>query len=368
VQDGNAASPPAPPLLGVRVLEFEGAGPVPFCGMLLGDLGADVVVVERPVAAEGPFTVAARLDVLKRGKRRIRLDLKTAPDRELAGELASNADVLLEGFRPGVMERLQLGPRESLARNARLVYGRVSGYGQAGPSAMRAGHDLNFLAESGALYYMGRADGVPLPPLNLLADFAGSGTLAATGVLAALLQARATGMGQVVDVSMLQACRLMMASVCSWRATGLWREERGANFIDGSCPWYAVYRAGDGAMLAIASLEPPFYATLVQVLDLPQFADAQWDKARWPELASWLARLFASRERQHWLELFAQRDACVSPVDPLPDASCEASEGWFTQDGVVQPRGMFPAMQAPPRSATLEDAAQVRQSWRQPAQ
>ncbi|MES3001004.1 MAG: CaiB/BaiF CoA-transferase family protein [Pseudomonadota bacterium] len=368
--EDSAANPGTPALQGVRVLEFEGAGPVPFCGMLLADLGADVVVVERAAAIEGPFVVPANLDVLKRGKRRIRLDLKFEQGRELAADLASRADVLLEGFRPGVMERLQLGPRELRASNARLVYGRVSGYGQTGPSAMRPGHDLNFLAESGALYYMGRADDVPLPPLNLIADFAGSGTLAATGVLAALLQARATGMGQVVDVSMLQACRLMMASICSWRATGLWREERGANFIDGSCPWYAVYRARDGAMLAIASLEPQFYATLVQVLDMAQFADAQWDKARWPQIASSLTRMFATRDRQHWLDLFAHRDACVSAVDPLPDAdaSREPPDGWHTLNGVVQPRGMFPALGIPPRSPTLEDAAAVLQSWRQPAQ
>lgn len=322
-------------LQGVRVLEFQAAGPVPFCGMLLADMGAEVLVVGRPTNEDQPYAVDPEKDVLHRGKRRIALDLKSEEGRATALDLAARADAVLEGLRPGVMERIGLGPQVLLGQKPDLVYARVSGYGRDGPDAQRPGHDLNFLAESGALYAMGDADRVPSPPLNLVADFGGAGGLAATGVLGALLHARSTGQGQVVDVSMLQACRVLMASICSWRASGLWKDERGTNFLDGSCPWYAVYRAQDGHMLAVASLEAPFYARLLDVLALPDFADAQWDRSRWPAMAACMRAVFASRPRSHWIGKFADAPACVSPVVPLPD---EPSDGWFSAAGVLQPR------------------------------
>ena len=356
----------APWLHGLRVLEFQAAGPVPFCGMLLADMGADVVVVGRAAVDDQPYTVDPARDVLHRGKRRIALDLKSDAGRAAALDLGSRADAVLEGFRPGVMERLGLGPDVLLAHRPALVYARVSGYGRGGPDAQRPGHDLNFLAESGALHAMGDADRVPTPPLNLIADFGGAGSLAATGVLGALLHARGTGRGQVVDVSMLQATRVLLASICSWRAAGLWNDERGRNFLDGSCPWYAVYRAQDGPMLAVASLEPPFYARLVEVLALQDFATSQWDRSRWAALRDRMRATFATRPRSHWLDRFTTQPACVSPVDPLPTRD---ADGWFTAAGVLQPQGAFGPVSIPQEElSSAEDPTAVLARWPHPAQ
>lgn len=312
------------PLAGTRVIEFQGIGPAPLCGMLLADLGADVVVIERP--REGPIDalVPPGLRLPGRGKRRVVLDLKEVSGRGRALELAEHAEVLLEGLRPGVMERLGLGPDVVLARRPSLVYARVTGWGQEGPRAHTAGHDITYLALSGALDLLGRAGGAPTPPINLLADYAGGTMFVLSGILAALCQSRSTGLGQVVDAAMIDGVAALLAPLRALRAAGHWQGPRGTNLLDTGAPFYDVFQTRDGKWVAVGALEDPFFAELLDGLGL----DRSWlvhrhDPSRWPGLRQVLAEAFATRTRDEWDRRFRETDACVAPVLTLDEVENE---------------------------------------------
>ena len=330
------------PLAGIKIVEMSGIGPAPFCGMLLADLGADVIRIDRPVAADLGLGVPLRYDLLNRGKRAAALDLKTPAGAATALRLVARADALIEGFRPGVMERLGLGPAACHAVNPRLVYGRMTGWGQTGPLKDRAGHDINYIAMAGALDAIGAAGGAPVPPLNLVGDFGGGALYLAMGVLAALLEARVSGTGQVVDAAMVDGVASLMAMQSGLRQAGLWRNERGANAIDGGAPYYRTYRTRDGRYVAAGAIEARFYAAMLAGLglagaDLP----AQNDSARWPELHARLAAAFAARTRDEWEAVFAGSDACVSPVLDMEESMAHplalARANVTVLDGVAGP-------------------------------
>jgi alpha-methylacyl-CoA racemase len=324
------------PLVGLRVVEMAGIGPAPFAGMLLADMGAEVVRIDRPGAP-----AAKPSDVTARGKRAMPLDLKDpGAVAELLGML-ENADALIEGFRPGVMERLGLGPAECRARNPRMVYGRMTGWGQTGPLAPTAGHDINYIAISGALDAIGTAD-APVPPLNLVGDYGGGGMLLAMGVLAALLHAQRTGEGQVVDAAMSDGAALLMAPIYGMRAAGRWSAPRGGNLLDGGAPYYGTYPCADGKFLAVGPIEPQFFALFIQGigLDVADFA-GRADTAEWPALRARIAAVLRTRTRDDWAEVFAGSDACVAPVLTMAEAPGHphnTARGTFiVGDGVVQP-------------------------------
>jgi alpha-methylacyl-CoA racemase len=307
------------PLAGIRVVELAGLGPAPFAGMLLADLGAEVVRVERPDA--GPLRVGdPRFDLLNRGKRAIVVDLKHESGAATVRWLISRADVVLEGFRPGVAERLGVGPAECLTRNPRLVYGRMTGWGQSGPLASTAGHDLNYLAVTGVLHAIGPADGPPQIPLNLLGDFGGGALYLVVGVLAALQQAGRTGRGQVVDAAIVDGVTHLATQVTGLLAAGIWRDARGVNLLDGGAPFYSVYETADGRYLAVAALEPRFYQQFVALLGIAGELPAQYDPAGWPRLRDAFAAAIRSRPLHEWVAVFDGTDACVSPVLTLAEA------------------------------------------------
>jgi alpha-methylacyl-CoA racemase len=340
------------PLQGVRVVEVAGIGPGPFCAMVLGDLGADVVRIDRP----GPTADAddARYDILARGRRSVAIDLKAPGAADVVLRLVDGADALLEGFRPGVAERLGVGPDDCLARNPRLVYGRMTGWGQEGPLAGAAGHDLNYLAVAGALAHIGRAGQPPTPPLNLVADFGGGGMLLALGLVAGLLHAQRTGEGQVVDAAMVDGTALLMAPFFGARAMAYWSDERGTNLLDSGAPFYDVYRCADGAELAVAAIEPQFFAALLQVLELDQAElPDQNDQARWTDLRAALSGAIGRRPRHEWLDRAEGTDACIAPVLPMLDAAAhphvQARGTIVEREGVPQPAP------APRFSATPND-------------
>jgi alpha-methylacyl-CoA racemase len=325
------------PLAGVRVVELTGIGPGPFCAMLLADLGAEVLRVDRPAASRPGWPA-----VLARGRRSVAVDLKHPDGAGVVLDLVAAADALVEGFRPGVAERLGIGPDACLARNPRLVYGRVTGWGQEGPWRLAAGHDIDYVALAGALHPIGQAGGPPVPPLNLVGDFGGGGMLLALGVVAALLETGRSGAGQVVDAAMVDGAALLTTQFHELLAAGLWREERGANLLDGGAPFYGVYQTADGRHLAVGALEPQFYAELLRRLgldagDLP----AQLDRDGWPLLRERLAALFRTRTREEWCELLAGTDACVAPVLGFGEAPAHPhnrARGTFVDvGGVVQP-------------------------------
>ena len=301
------------PLSGVRVLELEAIGPAPFAGMLLADMGADVLVVDRPGSSGLGLKRERWYDVMLRGKRSVTLDLKSPKGVEAALELISRTDVLIEGFRPGVMERLGLGPDPALARNARLVYGRMTGWGQEGPLAPRAGHDINYIALSGVLHAFGRNGQAPVPPLNLVGDFGGGGMLLAFGVACALLEARRSGRGQVIDAAMVDGAALLAAMFSGFLAAGQWSEERGANILDTGAPWYDVYETADRKYVAIGAIEEKFFAELtarLKLLDLPP----QHDRSQWPKMRQRFAETFKTKTREEWCRIFEGTDACFAPV------------------------------------------------------
>jgi alpha-methylacyl-CoA racemase len=318
----------------VRVLEFAGIGPVPFCGMLLSDLGADVLRVDRPGAQYDRYMVETR------GRRSIVLDLKQPAGRETALRLMDKADALLEGFRPGVMERLGLGPDVALARNARLVYGRMTGWGQDGPLAAEPGHDLDYIALSGALHAIGTRE-QPVPPVNLVGDFGGGALYLVMGVLAALHHARAQGAGQVVDCAMSEGAASLMAMMYGQLARGSWRDERAANLIDGGAHFYNVYRCADGKWLAVAAIEPRFYRVLLDRCGLPAAEFASQSPEHWPALRGRLAAVFATRTRDDWCALLEHSGACVAPVLAMREALLHphnvARAAFAKVDGVAQP-------------------------------
>jgi alpha-methylacyl-CoA racemase len=306
----------AAPLAGLRVIELASLAPAPFACTMLADLGADVLRIDRPGEGRPPGADPPDPpDPLTRGRRHRTLDLKDPAAAAAVLDLVADADVLVEGFRPGVMERLGLGPGPCLARNPRLVYGRMTGWGQSGPLAGRAGHDINYLALSGALEPLGPPDGPPLPPLNYVADFGGGGMLLAVGVLAALLDRDRSG-GRVVDAAMTEGAALITGILHGLEAKGLWERERGRNLFDGSAPFYGTYTCSDGRFVAVGAVEPQFYAQLLHGLGLADTVDraGQYDRDDWPRVRELIARVFATRPRDAWEELFAGTDACVTPV------------------------------------------------------
>jgi alpha-methylacyl-CoA racemase len=326
---------PTGPLADLRVIELGGIGPGPFCGMILADLGAEVIRVDRPSGA-GTETLHP---VLHRGRRSLAVDLKDPNGAAIALRLVDTADALIEGFRPGVTERLGLGPTTCLERNPRLVYGRMTGWGQDGPLAREPGHDINYIAIAGALGAIGPAEGEPVVPLNLIGDMGGGGMLLAFGIVAALLYARSTGDGQVVDAAMTDGTAIQLAGIYGLLARGRWRDHRGANVLDGAAPFYRAYACADGGHVAVGCLEPQFYAELLRVLDLvdaPLFAE-QYDEASWPAMGSRLAEIFATRSRDEWAAVFDGRGACVTPVLSLGEAAVHphnVARGTYTVGGV----------------------------------
>ncbi|MGA2485919.1 MAG: CaiB/BaiF CoA-transferase family protein [Roseiarcus sp.] len=308
------------PLAGVKIIEMAGVGPAPFAGMLLADMGAEVVRIDRKPTAEVDAFDAIAGGLLDRGRRSIALDLKKAEAVAAALDLVAGADALIEGFRPGVMERLGLGPQACLARNPRLVFGRITGWGQEGPLAATAGHDIDYIALTGALHAIGAKD-APAPPLNLIGDFGGGAMFLAFGVACALIEARGSGRGQVVDAAMTDGASLLMAMTYSLKARGRWRAERQANLLDGGAPFYGVYRCADGKWVAVGALEPQFFAALVDKLGLESgaFAD-RWNPRAWPAIRARLEAAFAERSRDEWSALFAGSDACVAPVLDVAEA------------------------------------------------
>jgi alpha-methylacyl-CoA racemase len=303
-------------LEGHRIIEFAAIGPVPLCGLMLADHGADVIRIDRP-GGSGALP-AEMLDVATRGRRSIAVDLKQPAGVALAVDLAATADAIVEGHRPGVMERLGLGPDVLLERNPRLVYGRMTGWGQDGPMAAMAGHDINYIGLVGALHAIGTSD-APVPPLNLVGDYGGGAMLLAFGVLAALLERHRSGRGQVVDAAMIDGAALLMAPTFGLLGAGIWRDTRAANTLDGGAPFYGVYRCADGEWIAVGALEPQFHAELMQRLGLPDEPD-RLDPAHWQAQRERLADVFAERPRQAWVELFDGSDACVTQVLAMTEA------------------------------------------------
>ena len=328
------------PLEGIRVVEFAGIGPGPFAAMMLGDLGADVVRVDRAALATNP--TAPSLDASNRSRRSIALDLKHPDGVAVALELVGRSDALIEGFRPGIMERLGLGPDVCLERNPDLVYGRVTGWGQTGPLAQSAGHDINYISLAGALHPVGRSGQRPVPPLNLVGDFGGGGMLLAYGIVAALLAAQRGGGGQVVDAAMVDGSALLTTMIHGLRALGIWTDERGANLLDTGAHFYDVYETADGEFVSIGSIEPQFYSELLAKLGVdPATLPDQHDRTAWPELSERFAEIFAQRTRQEWTALLEGTDVCFAPVLSLVEAPSHphnAARGAFVEvGGVVQP-------------------------------
>jgi alpha-methylacyl-CoA racemase len=308
-------SPGAGPLAGLRILEMAGIGPGPFCAMMLTDMGAEVIRIDRASGRTRSIDVDVRLDITARGRKSVALDLKKPQAVQTVLRLCRQADGLIEGFRPGVMERLGLGPQECMAANPRLVYGRMTGWGQSGPLAQAAGHDINYLAISGTLHLLGRADERPSPPLNLVADMGGGGLMLAFGMICALLERARSGKGQIVDAAMVEGAALLATAIFGQKAMGWWRDERGSNLLDSGAHFYEVYVTRDGGHVAVGAIEPQFYEQLLQGLGLdPATLPPQMERASWPQMKRRFAELFRTRSRDEWTEVFAGGDACVSPV------------------------------------------------------
>lgn len=329
----------AGPLKGMKVVEMVGLGPGPFCSMMFADMGAEVIRIDRPGRSEPG---SARFDVLARGRRSVALDLKKPGAADVLLEMIDQADVLIEGFRPGVMEKMGLGPDVCLARRPSLVYGRMTGWGQSGPLSRAAGHDLNYIALTGALFGVGRADTPPPPPLNLFGDFGGGAMMLAFGILAAVYETRQSGQGQVIDAAMTDGAALLASMMYGMKAAGAWRNERGANMLDGGAHYYDSYTCADGKFLSVGAIEPQFYAELRERcgIDDPAF-DKQHDRAGWPDLKARLTELFKTRTRDQWCELLEGSDACVAPVLDWEEARAHPhnkARGTFIEvDGVPQP-------------------------------
>ncbi|NMG42230.1 CoA transferase [Aromatoleum toluvorans] len=332
----------AGPLHGIRVVEMAGLGPGPFCGMMLADMGADVICIERK-----PSTVQSDFDKLKRtvtdrGRRSVALDMKKEGAADLVLRLVETADVLIEGFRPGVMERLGLGPDICLAHNHRLVYGRMTGWGQQGPLSHTAGHDINYIAISGALGAMGYADRPPTPPLHLVGDMGGGGMILAFGIVCALLEAKTSGQGQVIDAAISDGTASLACMYYGMRAKEQWSRQRADNLLDGGAHFYGCYECADGRHIAIGAIEPQFYRLLLELcqIDDPEFAD-QWNKQAWPELREKLRRIFVRRSQDEWRALLEGTDACFAPVLDFDQALAHphhrARNTFIDIDGIAQP-------------------------------
>ena len=362
------------PLKGIKVVEFAALGPAPMGAMLLADLGAEVLRIERKTSVNGRPSADLfdpKIDILNRSRRVVALDMKKPEAIETALRLIEQADVLIEGFRPGVMERLGVGPDVCLGRNPKLVYGRMTGWGQYGTLAHAAGHDINYLSLSGALHAIGEKGGKPVAPLNLVADCGGGAMLLAMGVLAGVISARNTGHGQVVDAAMTDGAAVLMSMMYTLKAMGQWTQERGSNLLDGGAHFYDTYQCSDGKWLSVGAIEPQFYALLLEKtgIDDPAFK-AQWDRRLWPVLKGKLAAVIATRSRDAWCAVFEGSDACVAPVldmDEAPAHPHNQSRGTFIDvAGVTQPApaprfsGTPAGQPTPPQP---EGDAQVLTDW-----
>ncbi len=330
------------PLKGTKVIEMAGIGPAPFCGMMLADMGAEVIRIDRREKADLGLDRAPAYEVMNRGRTSIAVDIKKPEAVEIVKRLAKDADALIEGFRPGVMERLGLGPEVLAAINPRLVFGRMTGFGQEGPLAQRAGHDINYIALAGVLNHLGRAGERPLHPLNLVGDFGGGGMYLAFGVVCAMLEAQRSGKGQVVDAAMVDGAASLMAMFHGMWSEGIWREERGTNMLDTGAPWYDVYETKDGKWVSIGSIEKRFYADLLQRLGLAGEAlPAQQDRSGWPTLRARFTEIFKSKTRAEWESVFEGSDACFAPVLAISEVTQHAHNAvratFVNRDGVQQP-------------------------------
>lgn len=366
----------AGPLAGLRVIEMVGLGPCPFAAMMLADMGAEVIRIDRKATpgAANPFPMlGTKFDVMARGRRSLALDLKQPEARELMLDLVAQTDVLIEGFRPGVMERLGLGPEPCQVRNPKLVYGRITGWGQTGPLAKAAGHDINYLALSGMLQAMGRADTPPAPPLNLVGDFGGGAMMLAFGVVCALLEARTSGKGQVIDAAMVEGSALLGAMIYGFRAFGSWSDQRAANLLDGGAHFYDTYACADGKFVSIGAIEPQFYALLLRLCDIsdPAF-DAQMDVTQWPTLKQKIAAIFVRKTQQEWCRLMEGSEVCFAPVLDMaaaPQHPHNQARGSFIEvDGVSQPAPAprfsrsTPEVSAPP-AAPGQHSEAILKDW-----
>jgi alpha-methylacyl-CoA racemase len=346
------------PLAGVRVIELGGLGPGPFAGMLLADLGADLVRIDRPPEGDGAQAGDPRAAVMERGKRSVALDLKDPDCLDAARALIDEADVLIDPYRPGVTERLGLAPDTCLERNPRLIYVRITGWGQDGPLAGASGHDLNYIALAGALHPMGRPDAPPQPPLNLVGDYGGGGMLLAFGVACALYERERSGLGQVLDVAMVDGAASLMTIVCQLQAQGSWSPERGQNFLDGASPWYRAYATADDRFVTVAAIEAKFYSLLLERVGLDEGDWPQWDRERWPDMMARLEQLFAQRTLEEWRVQLEGTDACFAPALRVDEAARHpqlvARATYVAPGGVLQPApaprfGRTPgAIQGPP--------------------
>ncbi|MFC8088956.1 CaiB/BaiF CoA transferase family protein [Streptomyces sp. NPDC057301] len=366
----TAPTPGHGPLTGVRVVELAGIGPGPFAAMLLADLGADVVRVDRPGGTG--LAINTEYDITNRNKRSVIVDLKSADGAARVLDLAARADILIEGNRPGVAERLGVGPEACHARNPRLVYGRMTGWGQEGPLAHRAGHDIAYIALTGTLGMIGSPDEPPAVPANLVGDYAGGSLYLVVGVLAALHHARATGSGQVVDAAIVDGTSHLAAMIHGMLAAGGWQDRRGANLLDGGCPYYGTYETADGRYMAVGALEPQFYDEFVTLLEIPEHAGARKDWARWGELREAVAARFKARTRDEWTAVFEGTDACVAPVLSLHEAPHHphlAARGTFTDHGGITQPAPAPRFSATPTAVRTgpaqpgADTADVARDW-----
>lgn len=365
------------PLHGIKVVEMVGIGPGPFCAMMLADMGANVIRLDQPRAKSA---IPVQFDVLARGRRSIALDLKNPEAKQIALELIAQADALIEGFRPGVMERLGLGPETCLERNPRLVYGRMTGWGQTGPLAHAAGHDLNYIALSGMLHAMGRADDAPPPPLNLVGDFGGGAMMLAFGIVCALLEAKHSKRGQVIDAAMTDGSALLGALMYGMKAAGRWTVARSANLLDGGAHFYDTYQCADGKYVAIGSIEPQFYAELLTRIGIQDeqggIQDAafqkQMDPRLWPELKVKLRALFKTKTRDEWCSLMEGSDVCFAPVLDMNEAPLHAhnaARNTFVEfEGVMQPApaprlSRTPAEIQRPPAASGEHSEFILREW-----
>jgi alpha-methylacyl-CoA racemase len=333
----------AGPLNGLRIVEFAGIGPGPFCGMMLADHGAEVIRIDRASGSRGGSQPVTSKDVLARGRKSVAIDLKSAEGVALARRLCASADGLIEGFRPGVMERLGLGPDELLGDNPKLVYGRMTGWGQTGPYAPYAGHDINYIALAGALAHFGRAGEKPTPPINMVGDFGGGGMMLAFGMVSALLNVARGGQGQVIDAAMTDGTAVLMAMIHGMKNMGVWSEDLGANMLDTGAHFYDTYETRDGKYVSIGSIEPQFYAELRRIAGLEDDAefDAQHDRARWGALKDKLAALFKTKTRDEWDALMEHTDICYAPVLSMSEAARHphnvAREAFVEVGGDIQP-------------------------------
>ena len=323
------------PLSGTKIIELAGIGPGPFCGMLLSDMGAEVIRVDRPGGGGGR-------DVLTRGRKSVAINMKSNAGRETVLKLCESADALFEGFRPGVMERLGLGPNDCLSSNEKLVYGRMTGWGQDGPMAQAAGHDINYISLVGALHAIGEAGGKPVPPLNLVGDFGGGGMVLAFGLVCAMLEAQKSGKGQVVDTAMVDGAAVLMGMFFTMHGNGFFKTERGTNLLDGGAHFYGVYETADSKYISIGSIEPQFYKLLMEKADLdPEKYSAQMDQAGWSELKEDLTEVFKSKTREEWCAIMEGSDVCFAPVlslDEVKDHPHNVARNSFLEiDGILQP-------------------------------